>query len=336
MVNTVAMSSEVRFGLIGCGGFMRHHVSLLNKVPGAKVAALNDTDPVQIERTHAAYPETKSLPVYSDYRELLAAGGVDAVIISTPHTMHTQQVIDSLAASLHVLVDKPMVTSVADAKKVIAARDASGKVTGVSYQRHGAGTFRWLKHVTESGEFGKIRMVTSHLGQQWLQFTRGSWRQSMALSGGGQLNDSGSHMVDVLLWFTGLKAKHVSAFIDFCGTEVDINSVVNVVFETGQMASLSIIGDAACWHERHNIWFEDALVTLSDDTVRVMRRDGMFFTVDNWPGAETPEQNFVDAIQGKGQVLAPFECGLRTIELTEAAWRSHEQGGAPVDVGSLG
>lgn len=299
------------------------------------MVALNDNDPVQIQRTHEAYPDTKHCPVHTEYQSLLAAGGLDAVIISTPHTLHTQQVLDALAAGLHVLVDKPMVTSVVDANKLIAARDVSGKVCGVSYQRHGTGTFRWLKSVTDSREFGKIRMVTSHLGQQWLQFTRGSWRQMASLSGGGQLNDSGSHMIDVLLWFTGLKAAKVSAFMDFCGTEVDINSVVNVVFEGGEMASLSVIGDAACWHERHNIWFEEALVTLADNTVRVIKRDGTAYTVDHWPGDETPEQNFVDAIHGKASVLAPFECGLRTIELTEAAWRSHELGGQPVDVASL-
>lgn len=330
------MSNDVRFGLIGCGGFMRHHLSFLTKVPGARVVALNDNDPVQIERTHESYPVTRHATVHDDYRALLGAGGLDAVVISTPHTLHVQQVLDSLDAGVHVLVDKPMVTSVEDAKKVIAKRDATGKVCGVSYQRHGSGTFRWLKQVTGSGQFGKIRMVTSHLGQQWLQLTRGSWRQQAALSGGGQLNDSGSHMIDVLLWFTGLKAARVSAFMDFCGTEVDINSVVNVVFETGQFASLSIIGDAACWHERHNIWFEEALVTLADDTVRVVQRDGTAFTIDHWPTSETPEQNFVDAVRGQGSVLAPFECGLRTIELTEAAWRSHERSGAPVEVASLG
>ena len=59
---------------------------------------------------------------------------------------------------------------------------------------------------------------------------------------------------------------------------------------------------------------------------------GNKFTADHLAGGGSTDQNFIDAILGRAEVVAPFECGLRVIELTEAAWKSSEQGGAPVRV----
>ncbi len=327
------MSHPLRLALIGCGGFMRHHVGILSKLP-LNIVALSDTDPIQLDLMRAAYPALAGIPAFADYRELLGKDLAEAVLISTPHTQHRQQILDCFGAGCHVLADKPLVTTVAHAYEVLQARDASGCVGAISYQRHGTGVFRWIKEVISSRRYGEIRVVNSHLGQQWLQLTKGSWRQDKALSGGGQLNDSGSHMIDVLLWATGLAAKKVSAFMDNCGTEVDINSVVNVEFTTGAFGSLSVVGDAALWHERHAIWLEEAALFLADNQIHVVERGGLRYTVDHFPADVTPEENFLRAIENGDEVLAPFECGLRTIELTEAAWRSAEQGGAVVEVGA--
>ncbi|MES1227609.1 MAG: Gfo/Idh/MocA family oxidoreductase, partial [Armatimonadota bacterium] len=299
---------------------------------GCSIVALVDPSLPAVERTLNEFPVLAGTRGFGSFEEFIKDPQCDMVVISSPHTIHADQVVASLASGLHVLCDKPLVTTVGDAHRVISARDAANRVAAIAYQRHADGAWKWLREAVQDGRFGKIRMVNSHLGQQWLQLTRGSWRQLKSLSGGGQLNDSGSHMLDVLLWATGLRASSVSAYMDFCGTEVDINSTVSVLFTGGEMATLTVVGDAALWHERHFIWFEEAMVALADGTAEVWQRDGTHSKIDQFPRWPGIQENFLAAIESGAEVLAPFECGLRTIELTEAAWRSHDQGGASVKV----
>lgn len=329
------MDQTVRFGIIGSGGFARYHLGLLSKMKEADVVALCDTDAHQLRLCKEAFPQYAAASEHSSHTALLADQNVDAVLICSPHTLHTQQILDSFAAGKHVLVEKPLTTSTRDAHTVIQARDKSGLVGAISYQRHGTGQFQYIREALQPGLYGKILSLNSHLAQQWLQFTQGTWRQRLYLSGGGQINDSGSHMIDIILWATGLRAKRIAAMMDNRGTEVDIDSVVSIEFEGGAYGSLTIIGDACLWHERHQIWLEKAALLLDGDELTIIDEKGRNMKVTNWPAPVSPDQNFVDAVLRGTDVLAPFECGLKTIELTEGAWRSAAQGGVPVDVSSL-
>ncbi|MBS1715700.1 MAG: Gfo/Idh/MocA family oxidoreductase [Armatimonadetes bacterium] len=329
------MSHKVRIGVIGCGSFARYHFRQFQSVKEAEITALCDIVGSQFDVAREAFPELRGVPTYDDTGQMLAAGGFDAVLVSTPHTLHRDQAVACLDAGYHVLVDKPLATTAADCRDLIAARDRNGKVAAVSYQRHGLATFRYLREEIASGRHGRILGLNSHLTQQWLQFTGGTWRQAPALSGGGMIGDSGSHMVDVLLWATGLKASRVSSMMDFRGTPVDIDSVTSIAFEGGAYGTLTVIGDACLWHERHHVWLERSAFVLEEQDLLIIDEQGRHVRVSHWPADLSPEQNFVDAVLRGVEVLAPFEYGLRTIELTEAAWKSAAQGGTPVSVASL-
>ncbi|MBS1724902.1 MAG: Gfo/Idh/MocA family oxidoreductase [Armatimonadetes bacterium] len=324
--------SKIRLGIIGSGGFARYHLRTLCELPDFEITALCDPDPGQRRACVDAFPQLAGAAQFDDHVAFLGSGTADAVLICSPHTSHIEQGLAAFKAGLHVLVEKPLATTVADCKSLIAARDASGKVGAISYQRHGLGAFQYIKDLIAEGRYGKVLGLNSHLTQQWLQFTKGTWRQKLALSGGGQINDSGSHMVDILLWITGLKAKRVTSLMDNRGTEVDIDSVTAIEFEGGAYGTLTIIGDACLWHERHHIWLERAALILEGDDLLVIDEQGRHTRVSNWPPALSPDQNFADAILRGAPVLAPFECGLRTIELTEAAWKSAATGGSPAVV----
>ncbi|MCG9895476.1 MAG: Gfo/Idh/MocA family oxidoreductase, partial [Fimbriimonadaceae bacterium] len=283
--------------------------------------------------TKRAHPALEHCPAFSDHQEMLAAIRPHAVVIGSPHSAHLSQAVDSFAAGAHVLVEKPLGNTVAECRAIIEARDKSGKVGAIAYQRHSHQVFREIKSIFDSGVYGRLLMMNSHLSQGWLKGTRGSWRQDPRISGGGQIHDSGSHMVDILLWMSGLQAKTVSAQMDFRGVPVDINSVVNIVFDSGALGSLSIIGDAPMWQERHSFWFEKAAVQYNDGEIVVTEDSGKKLRME-FPGHSFsgPDANFIAAIRGEAEVLAPFECGLKTMALTEAAWKSHAQQGAPVTV----
>jgi predicted dehydrogenase len=219
-----------------------------------------------------------------------------------------------------------------DAQACLDARDRSGKVAAVSYQRHGMADFQKLRALLQSGDYGRVLAVNSMLTQDWLNFTRGTWRQDPDISQGGMLNDSGSHIFDILLWATGLRPVSVHCRTEDRGTPVEIDSVTSIRFDGGAIASVYVIGHAAKWHERHVFSLEGALITWTDGVLEVSVREGDAPVVVVEGESMTPDQNFVDAILGRAGVLAPFECGMDVVRLTRACYESADKGGAVVSV----
>ncbi len=315
--------------MVGCGGFQRYRLGNLAKVREAEVVALVDPSPDQIQMTKEAHPKLASLPEFSDDAQMLAEVKPDAIMIATPHTQHVDQILRGLEAGVNVCCEKPLVTSVADAHRVIEARDRAGKIGMVSYQRHFQAEFRWIKGRIDSGAAGKVRYISAFQAQGWLKGTKGTWRQVHALSGGGQLNDSGSHLVDILLWSTGVKAASVSAITENYGTEVDIDTAATIKFENGALGSLTVIGSATGWHEDITIQCENEAYYMRQGKLTVKETAGPIWEAVDLPGNTTPDQNFIHSILGKVPCESPFECGLEVIRLTEAAWESAANGGAP-------
>ena len=326
--------NKVRIGFIGAGGIARAHMKRLADIPEAVVVAFAEPSKESMARMVEAYPETAETPVFADYHDMLASVEMDAVEIHTPHTQHYQQGLDVFAAGKHLLMEKPMVCTVARAKKLIAA--GKGKVFMISYQRHFEGAYIYVRDQIRAGVLGTVQYISALQSQNWLRNTRGKWRQSKALSGGGQLNDSGSHLIDILLWTTGLTAEGVYADIQNYDTEVDIDSSVNIHFTNGALGTISIVGNSPMWWEEFSVWGSKGAILYRNGTIlqRAFGESEMKEAKD-LPESSTPDRNFVDTILGRDQVRVPPECGLRVIELTEAAWKSAELG-RPVKVQELG
>jgi len=318
---------KVRIGMIGCGGFQRHRLNNVFKIPEAEVVGLADTSQEQIDLTKKAHPALADTPTYSDYQDMVRAGGIDAVMIATPHTQHVDQILFCLGNGIHTLCEKPLVTSVEDAHRVIAARDKAGKVGMVSYQRHFQAEFRYIRDRINSGASGPVQYIAALQGQGWLKGTKGTWRQLMSLSGGGQLNDSGSHLIDIILWITGQSVDTVAAVTDNFGTEVDINAALSIRFKSGAMGTLSVIGNGIGWHEDVTIFCEDEIFYVREGKLTIVDRKDNRMKAEQLGGGSTPDRNFVDAILGRAECESPFECGLEVIRLTEAAWKSAEKNG---------
>lgn len=327
------MAEKVRVGLIGCGGMANAHLKWLKEIPEAEVTALMDVSDAALEKTYERSPWVKGVPVYKDYQELLADPNVEAVQIHSPHTLHFQQAMDALAAGKHVLLEKPMVTSAADAHRLIEAHQGTDRVLMISYQRHFMKEFRYARQVIQSGGIGEIQYVAAFQGQGWLKGTRGTWRQSQELSGGGQINDSGSHLIDIILWVTGLRAAEVSAYQEFFDTPVDINTAAAIKFQSGALGTLSIIGNAPAWWEDITFYGTQGALYIRQGQPLV-HQDAQGKPVDTTEIGETtsPDRNWIDAILGRDEVQVPPACGLAVIELTEAAWESAKKNGAPTPV----
>ncbi len=341
------MTEKVRVGMIGCGGISSGHAIRLIKNPNAEIVALADPSDESIARMKTFIQEghgdlneeqrkaLDDVPVFKDYREMLDKVEMDAVEIATPHTLHFEQAMDCINRGLHICLEKPMVCCVEHAKKLIANAEEKNRIIVISYQRHYQPQYRYIKKTVEEGGIGKITFVSALQCQNWKKGTTGKWRQVPELSGGGQLNDSGRHQIDIIHWTKGLAVDEVFAYIDNCGTPVDINSALTLKFENGAQGTVSVVGDAPTWYEDFTLWGEEGILFYRNGQLSQCGADGKIFQPAELPPGSDPDTNFIDAILGRDEVCAPPVCGLRVIELTEAAWKSAEKGCA-VSVRSLG
>lgn len=326
--------NKIRVGFIGCGGNASGHLGRVLDIPEAEVVALCDVDQASLQRAKGRNPRGAALPAFTHYQDMLDQVELDAVEISTPHTLHFEQIMAALDKGLHVLTEKPMVCTVDHAHQVIAKAEAVGKILMISYQRHLGAQYRYVRNQILAGELGDIQFISALQDQKWYQGTIGLWRQQMALSGGGQLNDSGSHLLDIVLWMTGLEVEQVQAYMEHFDSEVDINSALSLRFRNGALGTIAVVGNSpvgGMW-EDITIWGTKAVVYIRQGELfyKTQHSDEVY-QGDNLPGSTTPDQNFIDAILGRDQVQVPPECGLRVIELTEAAWASAASG-QPVKV----
>lgn len=339
---------ELRIACIGCGGNMRGHISRLVKLKGVSIVGLADPVPTGMEQAKQQYEELARTPSFAHWEEMLAQVSPDATVISTPHVFHAEQILASLAAGCHVLCEKPMTCTAEEARQVCAAAAAAGKVVQVSYQRHQMSEFRWMRQMVTSGALGPLEFIGAQQYQSWADHFRDrpeAWRLHPDQSGGGQLNDSGSHLVDILLHITDLEPRRVSCLQQSFDFKVDINSILNIEFEGGAQGSINIIGgargistavyeDVTLLGSEQGIYYRGMATAPGQPIVQVRRkgeREAETATI-KYPAGQAPDEAFVDVIRGKAANEAPPECGLRTIRLSEAAWRSASEGGAMVEV----
>jgi len=323
------MPKKIRVAMIGCGGNARYHMSRLVKLKGVQIVGLCDPNPQALEAAQQIEGLAK-VPTFDKHKAMLGKVESEAVEISTPHTQHAKQILDSLAAGRHVMCEKPLVCTVADCRKVIRARDKAGKILMTAYQRHFQAPYRYCRQVIQSSKFGKINFTSCLQSQNWYrgQVPRQTWRSKLALSGGGQLNDSGSHLLDIMMWMTGLQPAEVFAHIDNLGAEVDILTSMSCRAKSGALMSFSVVGHSVNWLEDITIWMENGTLAIRGSSVT------------EWAGGEqarqvppeemgrswAPDDNFIAAIRGKEEIQTPPEEFLKVIQLTEAAWKSAASG----------
>jgi len=318
----------IRIALIGCGGNARGHARRISQQDDCDLVALVDPSAAAIAALKKAVPAYADLPEYSDHAKMLAEIKPAAVEISVPHTLHFPIIMDSLNAGCDVLTEKPMVCTVAHAKEVIAKVKETGRKLMVSYQRHFQPPYVYSRNVVQSGELGAVHFVTAHQCQNWYRNTQGKWRQDPALSGGGQLNDSGSHLLDILLWILEASPAEVYAMMDYLDAKVDILTAMAIKFDNKALCTIGIVGHAVGhMAEDVTIWMEKGTLFIRDGKLyREEQGTGMVeVPAADLPEGNTPDRAFLDLLRGRAENRVGPENSLRVIQLTEAAWQSAEE-----------
>ncbi|MDF2670693.1 MAG: oxidoreductase domain protein [Paenibacillus sp.] len=313
----------IRIGFIGCGNIAHHHVIRLQQIEDLEIVALADPGEQGRKLIKQKFGLDQAVE-YDNHEDMLNSGTVDAVIICSPHTLHAKHAEDALTAGKHVLIEKPMTCSSEEAKHLINVAKKCGKVLQVSFQRHFLPPFLYIRSAIANGVIGKLTSVTATLFQNWKQAQEGTWRQKPELSGGGMLMDSGSHIIDVLLWTTGLTPQHVSVQLECQGAPVEVDTFTVIRFAEGAIGTMNIIGLAPLAKLKETYAFIGTEGGIFYDNGRItLNLNGQEPIEPELPEAVTnPDRSFIDAILGKQEVSVPGEYALKVVTFTETIYKA--------------
>jgi predicted dehydrogenase len=193
------MSRIYRIAIVGCGGIANgKHLPSLSKLSNIELVAFCDIVEERAQEAKAKYG-TEGAAVYTDYRELLKDSSIDIVHVCTPNDSHADISIAALEAGKHVMCEKPMAKTAADAKRMLEAAERTGKKLTIGYNNRFRSDSQHLKKLCEDGELGEIYYAKAHAIRRRAVPTWGVFLDEEK-QGGGPLINIGTHALDLTLW----------------------------------------------------------------------------------------------------------------------------------------
>ncbi|WP_071130515.1 Gfo/Idh/MocA family protein [Enterococcus timonensis] len=190
----------LKIGIIGCGGIANgKHLPALSKIKEVEVVAFCDLNEERAIKDAKEFGSADA-KVFTDYQEMLKED-LDIVHVCTPNSSHAPLTIAALEAGNHVMCEKPMAKTAAEARAMIAAAKKSGKKLTIGYQNRFRKDSQYLHEVCSQGELGEIYFAKAHAIRRRAVPTWGVFLDEEA-QGGGPLIDIGTHALDLTLWMT--------------------------------------------------------------------------------------------------------------------------------------
>jgi predicted dehydrogenase len=230
----------MRLAIVGCGLIGAKRVAAAK---GHEIVMVCDINPAKRERLAR---ETSARAV-ADWREVVTAD-IDAVVIATPHDMLAAIALAAIEAGRHVLIEKPGGRRADEVRPVAAAARRRGVVAKVGFNHRFHPAIARAKALTDEGAIGPIMFIHGRYGHGGRLGYEKEWRFDRQISGGGELIDQGSHLIDLARWFLGdLTVAFGLARTYFWPGQVDDNCFLALTSATGQIAWLH-----ASWTEWKN------------------------------------------------------------------------------------
>ncbi len=260
-------------------------------------------------------------PAHTRLQDLLADPELDGVIIATPDKLHADQAVAAASAGKHVLVEKPMTTSVADAERVVRACESAGVTLAVAYHLRWHAGHRAIALAAREGELGELRHARAQW--TWLAQDASNWRAQPDLGGWWSLAGVGTHCLDMIRWMMVPSCGEVTDITGVISRSVwngphDETAVVALQFESGATAELCSSVQFASpsrfelYGTRDHRIAEDTLGPHGAGTVRSKSGVRPFGVANPYVGEL---EDFADAIRtGRPPEVDGIE-GLRNIEL---------------------
>jgi predicted dehydrogenase len=302
---------------IGIIGFGRQGLRLAEHIRkdikhGKLVAICRRSD------TGHEYSKQHGIKFYSNHHDLLKDKDIDAVIITTPSNLHGVQALDALKSKKHVLIDKPIASTLEEGKKIRAYAKKEKLTVAINFPLRANPVTKILKSsLATIGKLKKIQVMISH-GP-----TRSEWQSNMKLSNGGVILDLGSHCFDLIYFLTGRRPEIInSAYSEKTENEdsgfIDLtynNFGVSMVLLRNQKFKKNII---TCAGEKGFMFADysarEVIISSNHDIEEIQCPASNDF--------EVILNNLVRAINEKEEVIADAEAGLRSLQTALSVYES--------------
>jgi predicted dehydrogenase len=182
----------MRFGLIGLGTIGQVRRAALARTPGCSLAAVFDANR-ELTRTSMS-----DAVIFRSAEELLASDSCEAVIISTPPDSHEALAIRAFESGKHVLVEKPMASSVEASRRMVETSRRTGRTLAVGFNHRYFPAIKVVREAILSGAIGKLSYIRAYAGHLGLSEFKAPWMYSREVMGGGTLMDNGIHVLDLV------------------------------------------------------------------------------------------------------------------------------------------
>lgn len=316
----------VRLGLIGLGGFCsNYHIPNLLRRNDIALTAVCDTDPQALARRHE---RLKPCVEFSDYRQLLTAGLVDGVVISTPNIFHCEQAKLALENGIHALVDKPLAMDAEQAAVLVRTSQSSQRLLMTAFTRHFMASTEYVRRQLARGAAGPLQLITAvqrrHLDRQ------------PQLNGGIFLCRT-VHLTDAIPWISGRAVVRAHGSIQRDPTGRERFAAIALELAGGLPVQIHVVQESDTYQDEITVYGSRQSFRLERQRLFSSQKNGTWSAVEDLAACGTSTDHFVEAMQGihpaPGAACAhPHGAdGLRALQVLEAIVQSNRRG-APVEI----
>lgn len=314
-----------KIALVGTGKIAITHIRAIKNLEDVEIVALCDVN----EEVVRPLAEEHKVPYFLDYKDIPKNVECDAVIINLPHFLHCESTIFFLENGINVLLEKPMANTVEECDKMIEAEKKSGKKLGIAHIMRFYNPIREIKRYIDSGELGKLVMVTDFRCEDYFFPGRPRWFLSKKLAGGGITMNFGAHFFDKMFYLIGCYPTEVHANCGNAGNDFDVDAHAQIFakFENGVSATFALSGYQAIPQDSYYIFTKGAI-----------RAEGMQLYIKRLEDKEWVElpwtydefnfareiQSFIDYVDGKESDIPTAEYGREVIASIEKVFENLE------------
>lgn len=345
----------VRIGVIGAGFWAAQ-----NYLPVFRDHAEVDLVGVVRKSTEglAEFKSEFDLEIATTSVDELLSNDLDGVVVTSPQSLHRLHAVAALEAGAHVIVEKPMTVTLADARAIAEATSRTGKVASVAYGWNYSRMAIWAKEILSAGTIGAVTSISGQMASSLTDLFSGragygvmdvggfaveaetdTW--ALAGAGGGYLYGQLSHLLGLAAWLVPSDPLEVFARARYLENGVDIDVQASVLFDDGIIGSFSGQGHVP-WAMGPTCWLrvagEEGVLTLdfekgrADVLLQGDKAKGEILRREPDPPVSEREGDYscddlplllIDLCSGRPVVdRAPVETGVRAVAIMEAAWRS--------------
>lgn len=335
------MSKKLRLAVIGAGLKAADYAKSWVRMTEVEFVASADVNGASRARLAKICADAGQAPPreFDDYRVMLAQcrDDLDAVYVSTPHTFHGQQAVAVSDAKLDLFLEKPMVTTVAEAKALIEAQQRANNLVVVAFN----GALSPLVHDTRqravAGQFGDLVSVSATIWEGWSSKYSGLWKQKPELSGGGFMFDTGAHMMNTVCLLVGSEFERVSAYMNNQGKPIDIVCAVAARLENGALVTFNAAGEGPPGCASHMTFFYTKAIVRIDawGGWREISTEGGPSQREEAETIDNPLKTFLSVRAGTLENPSTVKNGLRFARLWDAIKASAARDGESIRIADI-